>query len=181
MYYAIHFLFFTGLRIGEFTGLSPKDFNNNLIDINKNLIYKTQDEYYYSTLKTKSSYRIIDLDDNTIKLTKEWQELQALFLVKDDINFLFTDNYYPMTKTYFSKFIDKYAKIAGVPRIKVHGLRHSHASYLISLGVDILTVSKRLGHASTVETLKTYGHLYPNANEKLISAINNNVVKTWST
>lgn len=180
MYYAIHFLFFTGLRIGEFSALQIKDFDGHLIDVNKNLIYKTKDDYYFSTLKTKSSYRIIDLDDITVKLLKEWLKLQSLFLDKDNIEFLFTDNYYPLVKSYFSKFIEKYSKKAGVPRIKVHALRHSHASYLISLGIDILTVSRRLGHASTVETLKTYGHLYPNANEKLISAINSNVVKVWS-
>jgi len=119
IYYAIHFLFFTGLRIGEFSALQIKDFDGNLIDVNKNLIYKNKDDYYFST-----------------QLLNESLELQSIFLDKENSEFLFTDNYYPLVKSYFSKFIDKYSKKAGVPRIKVHALRHSHASYLISLGID---------------------------------------------
>jgi integrase len=48
----------------------------------------------------------------------------------------------------------------GLPAITLHGLRHSHASQLIDAGVDIVTISKRLGHASPDVTLRVYAHLF---------------------
>jgi integrase len=54
--------------------------------------------------------------------------------------------------------------------INLHSLRHHHVSSLISAGADILTVSRRLGHASSTITLSVYGHLYPNADDKAAQA-----------
>jgi len=56
------------------------------------------------------------------------------------------------------------AKLAGVHRIKIHALRHSHASLLISMGENPLIIKDRLGHEKIQTTLGTYGHLYPNSN-----------------
>jgi integrase len=50
-------------------------------------------------------------------------------------------------------------KAAGLPHVTLHTLRHTHASQLITSGMDILTVSRRLGHASPAITLTVYGHL----------------------
>jgi integrase len=47
----------------------------------------------------------------------------------------------------------------GLPHISLHSLRHTHASELIQSGVDILTISRRLGHSSAAITLGVYGHL----------------------
>ena len=48
---------------------------------------------------------------------------------------------------------------AGLPHVTLHTLRHTHASQLIAAGVDILTISRRLGHHSAALTLTVYGHL----------------------
>lgn len=58
-----------------------------------------------------------------------------------------------------------------LPRVKFHGLRHSHASALIASGLDVLTVSRRLGHGSPVVTLNTYAHLFAKPDEKAAAAI----------
>jgi integrase len=50
-------------------------------------------------------------------------------------------------------------KAAGLPHVTLHTLRHTHASQLITSGMDILTVSRRLGHASPAITLTVYAHL----------------------
>jgi integrase len=50
-------------------------------------------------------------------------------------------------------------KPIGVSRISLHSLRHTHASQLITSGMDVLTVSRRLGHGSAAITLSVYGHL----------------------
>ena len=59
----------------------------------------------------------------------------------------------------------------GLPRVMFHALRHSHASALIAVGLDVLTISLRLGHGSAGFTLKTYGHLFADKADAAASAI----------
>ena len=59
----------------------------------------------------------------------------------------------------------------GLPPVGFHSLRHSHASALIRGGVDILTISRRLGHAKASITLDTYGHLIEGADADAAKAI----------
>ena len=66
----------------------------------------------------------------------------------------------------------KYEDLAGVKHIRVHDLRHSHASLLINKGQNILIVSKRLGHSDITQTLNTYSHLMPNTQKDIIAALN---------
>jgi integrase len=58
-----------------------------------------------------------------------------------------------------------------MPEITFHGLRHTHASQLIDAGVDIVTISKRLGHASPDVTLRVYAHLFQRDDDKAAAAI----------
>jgi integrase len=58
-----------------------------------------------------------------------------------------------------------------MPEITFHGLRHTHASQLIDAGVDIVTISKRLGHASPDVTLRVYAHLFQRDDDKASAAI----------
>lgn len=59
-----------------------------------------------------------------------------------------------------------------IRRIRVHDLRHSHASLLIEMGISILYVSERLGHEDIQTTLETYAHLYPHKNEQVLDKLN---------
>jgi integrase len=59
----------------------------------------------------------------------------------------------------------------GLPRVTLHALRHSHASALIASGVDVLTVSRRLGHGSPAVTLTTYAHLFSKTDVAAANAI----------
>ena len=56
--------------------------------------------------------------------------------------------------------------------VTFHGLRHTHASQLIDAGVDIVTISKRLGHAKPSVTLAVYAHLFRSDDTKAAVAIN---------
>lgn len=60
----------------------------------------------------------------------------------------------------------------GLKPIRVHDLRHSHASMLIELGVTPLEIAERLGHESIKTTLDTYSHLYPDKDQKLADRLN---------
>lgn len=60
----------------------------------------------------------------------------------------------------------------GVGEVTVHALRHTHASQLIDANIDIVTISKRLGHASPNITLQVYAHLFQKRDDKAAAAIN---------
>ena len=58
-------------------------------------------------------------------------------------------------------------KLSGVKKIRIHDLRHSHASLLIELGFTPKEIAERLGHENIETTLNTYSHLYPNKQERM--------------
>jgi integrase len=59
-----------------------------------------------------------------------------------------------------------------MPEIVFHALRHTHASQLIDAGIDVVTISKRLGHSSSAITLKVYAHAFRKRDDKAADAIN---------
>lgn len=67
--------------------------------------------------------------------------------------------------------LHKVAKAACLPPIRVHDLRHSHASMLIELGFSPLLIAERLGHEDIQTTLRTYSHLYPNKQNELAAKL----------
>jgi integrase len=71
----------------------------------------------------------------------------------------------------FSKEWARVAKAIGFPGLSFHALRHTHASQLIDAGIDIVTISKRLGHAKPDITLRIYAHLFRKDDSKA-AAIN---------
>jgi integrase len=72
----------------------------------------------------------------------------------------------------FSKEWSDVAESIGMPEVTFQALRHTHASQLIDAGVDIVTISKRLGHASPNVTLRVYAHLFRKDDAKASEAIN---------
>ena len=71
------------------------------------------------------------------------------------------------TKSYMGHEIVRGIKETGVKRIRIHDLRHSHASLLVELGFQPLAIAERLGHEKIETTLNTYSHLYPNKQAEL--------------
>lgn len=160
-YVSIWLLFMTGLRIGEATALLWDDlnFDTGILSISKSLIYiyKKQDDYKFGETKTKASNRKIVLDKVTLNLLKTWKNSQFDF--KSSQSFILSYNGCPTQKNTLSQAIKRYSKKAGIHSIRVHDLRHSHASLLIALGENPLVIRDRLGHEEIETTLGTYGHL----------------------
>jgi integrase len=77
----------------------------------------------------------------------------------------------PWGPNYLSRVWRQTMTALNLPDVGLHGLRHSHASALIAAGVDALTISRRLGHASPSFTLTTYGHLFTNTDAAAALAI----------
>ena len=118
--------------------------------------------YKFVEPKTQASNRTIYIDADTIKELQEWKAVQAKVL--PNCGFVLSYNSTPTSKTTLPRALEKLANLAGVHRIKIHALRHSHASLLISMGENPLLIKERLGHEKIQTTLGTYGHLYPNTN-----------------
>jgi integrase len=73
-----------------------------------------------------------------------------------------TERLFNVTKHYLKHEMDRGCKRSGVKKIRIHDLRHSHASLLIEMGFSPLLISERLRHDEIQTTLQTYSHLYPN-------------------
>lgn len=161
---AFDMLFYTGMRSGELLALTPADIlPSKRVDINKNFA-KIKGEDLFLEPKTPKSKRCISIPDFLYDSTLEY--LSKLYGIKKN------DRIFYFTKTTLENEIKRAAKKAGLPPIRVHDLRHSHASMLIELGFTPLEIADRLGHESVKTTLDTYSHLYPDKDQKLAERLN---------
>lgn len=169
------FLYLTGCRRGEALGMTWKDicFRKQEAKINKSVTYKTTDEskFKITTPKNSSSNRVIPFSNNLMSLLTELKESS-----KNNDDFQETDFVFygkrPLPQTSIARRLEHYAKAAEVKIIRVHDLRHSHASLLINKGQNIISIAKRLGHKDIELTLNTYSHIMPGDNEKIVNALN---------
>lgn len=157
-----YFLFMTGLRIGELQALSWRDidFEDKSFMVNKSMFYQNKNNWQITPPKTPTSTRRIYLDEDTIRLLLDWKEHQSRL---GNIDFIFSYNCLPITKTMLKKSIVAHCELSQVKVIKIHDFRRSHASLLVALGLTPLEVQKRLGHADIKVTLGIYAHLRPDA------------------
>lgn len=152
----------TGLRISELQALTWEDvdFEKKAVQVNKSMFYQNKNNWQINPTKTFSSNRKIYLDDTTIKALSLWKNHQKKL---GKISFVFSYNCLPVTKTMLANSMKKHGEMAGVKSIRIHDLRHSHASLLLSLGMNDLELKNRLGHADIQTTLGVYSHLRPSA------------------
>ena len=179
---AFKILYWCGLRKGELMALTPDDIlKTKEIDIKKNASWrsmkKLSKEEIESTTwkktigimgleitipKTEKSIRKVAIPDFLYQEINEWMKM-LYGLEHDDLLFEFNSNHT------LNGILDRSAAKAGVKRIRVHDLRHSHASLCIEAGISVLLLSERLGHENIETTLNTYSHLYPNKQAALAS------------
>ncbi len=77
------------------------------------------------------------------------------------------DRIFPYTKSFFEHEMVRGTKDGTVKRIRLHDIRHSHASLLIELDFSPLAVADRLGHEKVETTLNTYSHLFPHKRDEI--------------
>ena len=159
------FLYLTGCRKGEAFALTwdKIDFKNKTVTINQNLTRKVDGKPFEITSTKTNNSRSILIPEILISALSQ-------LLDNHDYKFVFGGNY-PLADRTTTRVFDNAIKKAGVKKIHLHCLRHSHASYLISQGESIVMVSKRLGHSSIEQTLNTYSHLMPNEESKMVSKL----------
>ena len=151
--YAFFLLYWTGIRLGELLALNigDIDFDNKTLSISKSL-NRTNGVDVISLPKTDASIRTIYLPQFVVDEMKEYCGMLYGRTEKDRL--------FVLTKSHLEKEIKRGAELAGLNTIRVHDLRHSHASLLISNGTNIATISKRLGHEKIKTTLNIYGHMF---------------------
>lgn len=145
--YIILFSMYTGARFGECLGLTWDcvDFENEKIKIEKGFDYQFTNDFTEG--KTKSSKRTIDVSQKILTLLDELPRNKNVVFERVSNNAV-------------NKSLQKALLRAGIKKkVTFHALRHTHASILLSKDVQLLTVSKRLGHADPNITLQTYAHI----------------------
>lgn len=154
------------MRIGELLALTLNDidFKENTININKTYTMVKGQEYVTEP-KTPKGNRSICMPVHVMNLLGEY--VKTLYKLRS------TDRIFTIPRSKPGKWMKKYCKLSNVKLIRLHDLRHSHASLLISLDVNIMTISDRLGHENTQTTWDTYGHLYPNKRKEVAEKLNN--------
>lgn len=157
-------LFYTGMRIGELLALTQNDFDysDKSVSINKSFTRLNKKDII-SEPKTEKSKRVVNIPDHIFPLLDDY--ISKLYDYHPE------ERLFDNTKHYFRYEITRGAKLSGVKRIRVHDLRHSHASLLIELGVSPLMIQQRLGHEDIETTLNTYSHLYPNKEEEVMNKL----------
>lgn len=166
------FLWVTGVRIGEAQGVMFRDidFESNTVRISKSIDTKQKGKpYVINPTKTKKT-RVLELPGEFIAMLKPYYDKWAQMDTWNPDRFLFGFEK-PLPNTTIDKTRESYIKLAGVKRISSHCFRHSHATYLLSNGVDIKSVSERLGHKDVEETLNTYVHVLPNNRDKILNLV----------
>ncbi len=169
-------LFYSGCRVGELLALSDFDIvneNDNLyLSIHKGLTRKTsntEDKFIISAPKTATSNRRVQLPEVMTAQLEKYIAYKKENGISSD--FLFGGDA-PIPQRTYQRYFDRYTKAADLKHIRIHDLRHSHASMLIHLNVPITVISKRLGHSSVKMTLEKYSHCYSDGENIAITAIN---------
>ena len=171
-------LLYSGMRRGEICGLSWQDidFKSGIIDINKSSLYLPGKGIFDDKTKNASSMRSIKIPSFVVELLQELRKEQIQEIMKQGTAWqgtlsasakVFTRaDGKPIHPCSVTDWFEKFLKRHNLPDVCVHSLRHTNATLMIASGVDLRTVSKRLGHAQMTTTANIYTHAIRTADER---------------
>ena len=163
-FYAFEMLYWCGIREGELLALTPADFDfeKRTVSINKSY-QRLNGQDLITTPKTEKSNRIITMPQF---LAEEIQDyIKMLYGIGPN------DRMFTVTKSYLHREMDWGAKEAGVPRIRIHDIRHSAVSLLIDMGFSATAIADRVGHES-IDITYNYAHLFPSKQAEMADKLN---------
>lgn len=164
-----YLLYLTGMRVSEAKALwwEDIDLDNRTITISHHMVYKG----FISREKGRKNggEHTISIPAKLIKILESLKNYDSHIDGFSEQSYIFgVIRALPLNTS--QRHLDKCAKLAGVPRLHIHGLRHSHASFLINNGISAFDVAHRLG--DTVEVvLQRYAHLFNDAEKKVVNII----------
>ena len=171
LYYAFEILYWCGIREGELLALTPADFDfeRGTVKISKTY-QRLKGQDVITSPKTKKSNRTIQMPDFLCQEMQEFFKMQYGLKKKDRI--------FTVTKSYLHHEMDRGAKAAGVKRIRIHDLRHSHISLLIDMGFSAVAIADRVGHES-IEITYRYAHLFPSKQKEMANRLDDLGKGVW--
>lgn len=154
-------MFFTGMRFGEIMALTWND-----VDIqNKIIVMNKQRRKSGEIVNTKTGSQIdYNINEKLVILIKRYKESNVEKQKQ-------TDFVFNKSRTFYSRSKDKLEKIYNLPHIRIHDLRHSHATLLINNDINIHVIADRLGHSSTRTTERVYAHLYDEKKKEVVDLL----------
>lgn len=163
-YYAFEVLYWCGVREGELLALTMDDFDlkKGTVSINKNY-HRIDGRDVITDPKTRKSNRVITMPDFLVTEMKEY------FSTLRDIKS--TDRVFNISTHFLHREMRRGSAAAGVKKICIHGIRHSHISMLISMGYSAVAIADRVGHESIAITLQ-YAHMFPSAQQDMADDLN---------
>lgn len=176
-YVYFNILFYLGLRKGEATALKWSDIEGETIHIRRSISQKLGGGDFETLPKNKGSIRDLQMPIPLIEILNEHKERQRA------VSHVFTEDYRicggetPLRDSSVENRNKKYASEAGLPHIRIHDYRHSHASVLANNAINIQEVARRLGHADIQMTWNVYSHLYPQEEQRAVNVLNQIVPK----
>lgn len=161
-YICFQVLYWTGMREGELLALTSADIDlaTKQIDINKTY-QRLHGEDIITTPKTRKSKQKVPIPDFLCQELQEYMDSRYMLAPNEKL--------FPITKSFLSHEMERGCKATSVKRIRIHDIRHSHASLLINQGCDALILADRLGYEKVSTTLNTYSHLFPHKQQELVS------------
>ena len=161
---AFNVLFWTGMREGELLALTMNDvdFDRGGVHIRRSYTRLGGDDLIQEP-KTPKSRRFIPCPAFLMDMLRDY----AARLYEYDP----AERLFPFTKSWINDQLKRGCARTGVKQIRVHDIRHSHASMLVDSGADPLLIADRLGHEKVTTTLGTYSHLYPDKGQALAGTL----------
>lgn len=158
----------TGIRRGEVVALrwSDVELAGHRLTVNQAATVMDGEEVV-DVPKTRRSRRVIDLDPETVSVLQRYRARQREQFLMLGVSARASDRVFtneigePLRPNSVGQAFRRLVDSAEVPVIRLHDLRHTHATHLLMAGVNVKVVSERLGHSSVSFTLDTYGHVMP--------------------
>lgn len=155
-------LAFTGARRGELIALTWDDINfiDGTLTINKTMSTNPSEGVTVNPPKTRAGNRTIRLDSKTLEVMQHWFQLHKALYEKVPV-YIFPASTLDkrMTLTSPKKYFDKILKETSLPRMKIHGFRHTYATLAVQSGMNIKSLQYQLGHDDVQTTLTIYASI----------------------
>ena len=163
-FYAFEMLYWCGIREGELLALTPADFDFDRLTVTISKSYqRLNGQDLITTPKTEKSNRTITMPEFLAEEMRDY--ISTLYKIDD------SDRIFPITKSYLQKEMERGSRAAGVKKIRIHDLRHSHVSLLIDMGFSATAIADRVGHES-IDITYNYAHLFPSQQAEMAARLN---------
>lgn len=162
--------FYTGARKGEINALTWADIDGPILHIRRSIAQKLKGADRETPPKNKSSYRDLQMPQALLHILSEHKCRQQADTAFSE-SWRICGGAECLRDTSIDHRNRQFADEAGLPHIRIHDFRHTHATLLVNNSISIQEIARRLGHSNVEQTWNTYAHLYPKEEERAVSIL----------